>query len=119
MQILNVDSLAQVRRKLRMDGQDHDVLETSVQDFVNNLKAAEDLESAAAQGKLEPRKMSVEVVKAIDSIVESVPTISRESLLKKPHFVLVEILRFIRGELDPMNSDAKAADQEGGAEKKD
>lgn len=103
MKVLNIDALAQVKRQIKMNGRDHDVVETSVQKFIDNLKAAENLE--AARG--EPLKLSEQMEKTIDTIIESVPTMPREDLTGKPMEMLTVILNFLRGELDPDGANAK------------
>lgn len=113
MQILNIDNLAQVRRQLQFRGKTHDVVETTVQQFIDNLKAAEALEKA---GKSEPEALSRQVENSVDAILESVPTMDRAELLGLKIEAITAILKFIRGELD---GDAKSApDKEGDTEKK-
>lgn len=104
MKVLNIDALAQAKRQIKMNGRDHDVLETSVQKFIDNLKAAENLEAARS----EPLKLSEQMEKTIDTILESVPTMPREDLTGKPIEMLTVILNFLRGELDPDGANANA-----------
>lgn len=106
MKVLNIDALAQAKRQIKMNGRDHDVLETSVQKFIDNLKAAENLEAARS----EPLKLSEQMEKTIDTILESVPTMPREDLTGKPIEMLTVILNFLRGELDPDGANANAKD---------
>ena len=40
MKVLNLDGFAQVKRQMTLKGVNHDVLETSVQQFIDNLAAA-------------------------------------------------------------------------------
>lgn len=118
MKVLNLDSFAQVKRQLQLAGVTHDVLEVSVQQFINNLKAAEDLES---KGQKTPETLSAQVEASVSAILESVPTLQREQLVSRPIEALTAIMQFIRGEMDPDVATAPAtADNtaEGGDEKK-
>ena len=105
MKVLNIDALAQAKRQIKMNGRDHDVLETSVQKFIDNLKAAENLEAARS----EPLKLSEQMEKTIDTILESVPTMPREDLTGKPIETLSLILNFLRGEMDPEAAKSEGA----------
>ena len=98
MKILNIDTFAQVKRQISMAGVLHDVREVSVQQFINSLKAAEELE-AANQGA--PETLSQQVENSVNSICDSIPSIPREVLLKQPIEALHAIMQFIRGEFDP------------------
>lgn len=99
MQILNIDDLAEVKRQIVFNGVKHDVIETSVQQFINALKSAEELEEASSTG--DKVKLSKQMEMSVDTIIDSIPTIPREELMKKPVEVLHVILKFLRGELDP------------------
>jgi hypothetical protein len=115
MKILNIDQLAQVKRQVFFKGINHDVKETSVQQFIDSLKAAEDLEEAAKDtGK--PERLSAQVETSVKVIGESIPTMSLDELKKCPIEVLSTLLKFIRGEMDPDEATAPAV--EGTVEKK-
>jgi len=100
MKILNLDSFAAVKRQLVLGGKPHDVLETTVQAFIDNLVAAEAMDKAAAQNG-DTVLLSEQVGKSVDAIIASVPTLPREELMARPIEVLTAIMKFIRGELDP------------------
>jgi hypothetical protein len=115
MKILNIDQLAQVKRQVFFQGTNHDVKETSVQQFIDSLKAAEDLE-AAAKDTDKPERLSAQVETSIKVIGESIPSMSLDDLKQRPIEVLATLLKFIRGEMDPDETSAPTA--EGSAEKK-
>jgi hypothetical protein len=119
MKVLNLDGFAQVKRQLTLKGKTHDVLETNVQQFIDNLKAAENLES---KGKKTAETLSRQVEASVQAILDSVPSMPREDLVTLPIEALTAIMKFIRGEMDPdvtetAGTDAAAA--EGGEAKKD
>ena len=117
MKVLNLDGFAQVKRQLTLKGVNHDVLETSVQQFIDNLAAAEALE---AKGEKTLETLSQQVKASVDAILESVPTIDRADLVALPIEALSAIMKFIRGELDPDVTGVQADGQpEGEAAKKD
>lgn len=115
MKVLNLDGFAQVKRQLSLKGVTHDVRETSVQQFIDNLAAAEALE---AKGEKTPETLSRQVTASVDAILESVPTMKRDELVSQPIEALSAIMKFIRGEMDPDVSEAATADA-GGEAKKD
>jgi hypothetical protein len=118
MKVLNIDTFAQVKRQLVANGQAHDVLELSVQQFIDNLKAAEDLE-AKGQGPATAEKLSQQVENSVQAILQSVPTLPHDYLRSRPVEALSAILKFIRGEMDPDNLTPSAAIPAGeGDEKK-
>lgn len=98
MKVLNLDGFAQVKRQLSFKGQSHDVLETSVQQFIDNLAAAEALE---AKGEKTPETLSAQIKQSVDAILASVPSMPPYELLALPIEALSAIMQFIRGELDP------------------
>lgn len=115
MKVLNIDSFAQVKRQIVLKGVTHDVRETSVQQFIDNLKAAEDLE---AVDKNAPEKLSAQVERSVAAILDSIPTLKAEDLRGAPIDALTALLKFIRGEMDEEATDETAVAQEGGEEKK-
>lgn len=98
-QVLNIDDFARVERVLRFKGVDHEIKELTVQQFIDNLKQAEELEKA---GKLKnaPENLSAQVESTVKNILESVPTFPENELraLKVP--ALTAIMHFIRGDMD-------------------
>jgi hypothetical protein len=116
MQILNLDSYAEVKRQITLKGVSHNVEEVSVQDFVNNYAAAEKLEQDHKDGV----PMGEGVNLSVQAILASVPTLDRETVvaLKMPQ--MAALLQFIRGELDPavVSAPAAAGDTTEGADAK-
>lgn len=115
MKVLNLDGFAQVKRQLSLNGKSHNVLETSVQQFIDNLAAAEALE---AKGEKTPETLSRQVQASVDAILQSVPSMAREELVALSIDALSTILKFIRGEIDPEVTPAAATEQAGGADEK-
>lgn len=95
MKILNIDAFATVTRKLSLAGQTYAIEELSVQQFIDNLKAAEQLEK---EGASEDVGKSLE--QAILVVRQAVPTMPEALVrtLKVP--AMTAVLQFIRGELD-------------------
>jgi hypothetical protein len=111
MKILNLDTFATVKRQLVLAGKTHDIPEVSVQAFIDNLKAAEEMDAAAAvAGKEAP--LSTQVENSIAAILSSIPSLVRDDVAKLPVEALSAIMKFIRGEMDAGEG------AEGGAEKK-
>lgn len=98
MKILNLDGFAQVKRQIMLKGVAHDVREISVQQFIDNLKAAEDLEKAANN---EPEKLSAQIESSVKAICDSIPTLNKDELRAMPIEAIAAVLKFIRGEMDP------------------
>lgn len=108
--ILNIDHFAQVKRQLSFKGKLHDVLEVSVQQFIDNLKAAEELEaSGQAAEDVRTQRLSAAVETSVEAVMGSIPTLDEADLRKLPVEALHTILRFIRGEMDPDEASAPAA----------
>lgn len=114
MKVLNIDAFAQVKRQIVLKGVTHDVRETSVQQFIDNLKAAEDLEAAQSSA---PEKLSAQIERSVGAIIEVIPTLPREELGKAPVEAISALLKFIRGEMDEEAVDETGA-QEGAEAKK-
>lgn len=116
MKILNIDQFVQVRRQIVFKDVPHDVRETSVQQFIDNLKAAEELEAAAGSA---PETLSKQVENSVTAILQAIPTLPGEDLRAMPVEAISAILKFIRGEMDPDNLTPSAAVEAGeGDEKK-
>lgn len=113
MKILNIDQYANTSRQLTMGGNVYPIEEPTVQQFIDNLKAAEDLEKQSVQGAIAPLSDSFE--QAVKTILQAVPTIP-ESLVRSFKLpAMTAVLQFIRGELDPdvvAPADAEGADAE-------
>ncbi len=100
MKILNIDQYANTNRQLSIGGNIYPVEEPTVQQFIDNLKAAEDLEKQGGDpdAKLSLSESFEQAVKTITQAVPTVPVALVRSL-KLP--AMTAVLQFIRGELDP------------------
>lgn len=99
MKILNIDQYANTNRQLSIGGNVYPVEEPTVQQFIDNLKVAEDLEK---QGTPDTKvSLSESFEQAVKTITQAVPTMPVELVrsLKLP--AMTAVLQFIRGELDP------------------
>jgi hypothetical protein len=115
MQILNVDALVTPTRSITLDSVDHVVKDLDVQQFIDNLAAAEQLD---AQGAESP-KLSQAVREGVAALAQALPSVPKERLMKLPVAAISKMLQFVRGELDPINkAPADGAQAEGSAEKK-
>jgi hypothetical protein len=97
MEILNIDALAAPKRVLTFGGQQHEVLDLSVQDFIDNLAAANKLEAAklgTAEEAIESMKLSITMIQ------RSVPTLTEEQAKRLNPAQVGALMQFIRGELD-------------------
>ena len=112
MKILNIDAFASTKRQITIGEVTHDVQEPTVQQFIDNLKAAEALEGDGATPSM---RQSFE--QAVVAICQAMPTMKEEQVraLKLP--AMTAVLQFIRGELDPDVANT-ASEGDAGAEKK-
>ena len=97
MKILNVDQYASAARQISFAGQTYPVEEPNVQQFIDNLKAAEELEKS--EGKTESLSDSFE--QAVKSIKQAIPTMPEQTIRGLKISAITAILQFVRGELDP------------------
>lgn len=112
MKILNIDAFAKVNRQITFGGKTYDVVEPNVQQFIDNLKAAEELEKS---GGAVPLSQTFE--NAVKVIKEAIPTMDDATIrgLRLP--AMTAVLQFIRGELDPeMPAGDQAASTDNGGE---
>ena len=116
MKILNVDAFASVERQLSIGGNLYAIVEPSVQEFIDNLKAAEQLEK---DGKDNGVSASESFERALKNIKESVPDIPETELKRLKLPAVMAILQFIRGELDPEVADAVGKEAAGEEKKQD
>jgi hypothetical protein len=113
MDILNIDDFAQPQRTLKLKGEDHPVQEVTVQDFIDNLAAAEKLE---ADGKDIP--LSERMNDSVRAIRQSIPTLDEATIRALPLSAVGVIMKFIRGELDAQTTPVGAAPTAEGADAK-
>lgn len=94
MKVLNLDAFVTPKRFLKIGGIEYGVRETSVQDFVDAMAAAEVLEKG---GELTPRQSFESSLKLIKN---SIPELPEAVIASLPLEAVVTVLKFIRGELD-------------------
>lgn len=118
--ILNIDDFVTPERVLRFKGVDHEVKEVSVQNFIDSLKAAEELENSGKKEQT-PQRVSAQVELAVKNIMEAVPTFPEDELRKMKVPAMTAIMRFIRGDVDQevMAGAAPAIDGTQDGKKKD
>jgi hypothetical protein len=104
MKILNIDSYVAPKRQLAFKGKNHDVLPLNVQQFIDNLAAAEKLEKEQGDGA--KFALSEQVKESVAAISQAIPTLQREEILNLPIEAMTAVLEFIRGDLDPPASAA-------------
>lgn len=109
MKILNIDAFAQITRQISLGGVAYPIEETSVQQFIDNLKAAEALEATDPDAK---ENVARNFEQAIVAIREAIPTLPEDKIraLKLP--AMTAVLQFIRGELDITENTAGSSDAE-------
>jgi len=119
MQILNIDDFAKINRQITLGGITHPVQELDVQQFIDNLKAANDLEiaSSALEGN---DRVADSFEQGVRSIHQSIPTLSEDQIRKLKLPAMTAVMQFIRGELDPdiAKQHLRTTDDAEGAEKK-
>lgn len=107
MKILNLDELAKTTRTITLGGKEHEVIEMTVGNFIETSKAAELLESDKAS-------LPVQMEESIKMVIRSVPSLTDEQLRKLSLEKLATILKFLRGELDPVTTSNATEGQEPG-----
>lgn len=115
MQILNIDAFMEPKRQLTYRGVSYPVNEIAVQDFIDNLKAVEQLEEARKSGSA---KVSEYMALTVDTIAKAIPSFPREELDKLSVEAVSKISEFVRGELDKAAA-SETPNAEGDSAKKD
>lgn len=115
MKILNIDSFAEIKRQITLKGKSYPVEEITLQQFIDNLNAAEQLDTA---GTVETLARQME--HAATAIAQAIPTLPEAEVRQLKVPAIHAVLQFIRGELDPDVSAAAASASSGesAAEKK-
>lgn len=109
MNILNIDGFAKTKREVVFAGVTYAVEELSVQQFIDNMKAAEEIEASGVKSSV-----SESFEKAIASISESIPTLPVDVIRSMKLPVMTAILQFLRGDLEA----TEGSGSEGAEEKK-
>lgn len=94
MEILNVDAFAAVTRQISLGGKKYPIEELDVQQFINNLKAAEELEKADAKTPT----VADAIEEAVKIISQGIPTLPVEQIRKLKLPAMTAVLQFVRGE---------------------
>jgi hypothetical protein len=102
LQILNFDAFATIERQLKWKGVTHDVLDLSVEKFINGLVKEDqrEKEDAAKQEGLSPLlQIKRQTEDAVQVVAEHIPTFPKEDLNKMKLDALNVLVQFIRGVL--------------------
>lgn len=94
MDVLNLDELSKQTRTITIKGQSHEVIDMTVEDFIETTKAIEEMEKKEKVSDVD------EVVSAIGIISRRVPTLSVDELNKLSMEKLSLIMKFIQGQMD-------------------
>lgn len=106
--VLNLDSIAKETRVLKLDGVSYPMKETSVRDYIELTKRAEEIEKKGDES------LSTRIEFLVDAILMSFPTCSAEVLNARTFEELNAISEFARDGAIP-----DGTDDEGASEKKD
>lgn len=115
MKIFNIDAFAQPKRAIEISGVKHPIRDLSVQQFIDNLKAAEELEGQIEKGTA-VTTMIVELNRAVDNVVECIPSLERSMVASWSPDLVAEVMRFVRGDMDKeIAADAAEGEQKNAA----
>lgn len=92
MKTLNLDTFAKAERTITIAGKTYEVMEMTVENFIETTRAAERLGDSAS--------FVDQVEETISMILRSVPTIDRDVLKKLSLEQMTTIVKFIRGDMD-------------------
>ncbi len=102
MKTLNLDALAKSNRTLTLNGKTHNVLEMTVENFIETTKAADELgEDASAPVQMEA---------TIKMISRSVPSVEPAELRKLTLEQLTTIIKYVRGDFDNADDGVPASE---------
>jgi hypothetical protein len=102
MKILNIDDYAEANRKITIKGISYPIEEPTVQQFIDNMKAAELLESSG-----QPETMVRSFEQAVVAVNQAIPSLPLQQIRELKLHAMTAILQFIRGEFQG-NSEAQA-----------
>lgn len=111
MNILNIDDFAKTTRQINMGGIAYPVEEISVQQFIDKMKIAENLEKSETV-----QQVSTSFEAAVLAVSQSIPTMPVEMIRNFTLPAIAAVLAFIRDESKVEST--PGADQEGTTEKK-
>jgi hypothetical protein len=95
MKILNIDDYAEANRKITIKGISYPIEEPTVQQFIDNMKAAEALESSG-----QPETMVRSFEQAVVAVNQAIPSLPIEAVRELKLHAMTAILQFIRGEFE-------------------
>ena len=124
MKLLNLDELAPTaKRTVRLNGENHEVVEMSVGKFIDSMKKANELQKLAESGAEIPVHETFNAM--IDTVAVALPTCQREVLAGLTFDKLALLMKFINGDdapivagQTPLNDEVVPATEQGGGEKK-
>lgn len=109
--VLNLDAYVTPKRVLTWKGKSHRVREISVQEFIDSLAQAEEMEKsataagaapdAAAEISKKPIDIKAWVEKSVGMVAEAIPTLPEAEIRTMEVEALMAVMAFIRGDLDP------------------
>jgi hypothetical protein len=109
MKALNLDVLSREVRTITLGGLDHEVIDMTVEDFIETSRAIDELEKDTS--------VTSQLESSIAMICRRVPTLTPEQLKKLSLEKLTLILKFIKGDMDDEKTE-QTAQEAGDQEKK-
>lgn len=92
MKALNLDDLVAERRTVTLFGKEHDVIDMTVEKYLETVKAAENMD--------ENTSMDVAMDASIDVVLRCIPTLTKDALKQLSLKQLGAIIKFARGGYD-------------------
>ena len=93
---LNLDSLAPEKKVITIKGNDHEMHQVSVKEFIEITKAADE----SGEGKIQDKPIYEQVQTLVDQILKAFPTCPEEDLVSLSVDQLTTILKFTAGALE-------------------
>jgi ABC-type multidrug transport system ATPase subunit len=106
MEVLNLDDFTKQARTITMNGKSHEVIDMTVEDYIETSKAIEEMK------KVEAVSDADQVLHAVGMISRRVPTLNKDDLKKLSMAKLSMIMKFIQGELDEEAKEVKEEKEE-------
>lgn len=106
MKILNIDAFSKPTQQISFGGVSYVVEEPSLQDFIDSLKASEELEA----GNVKEVPLAESFEKAIAAISKAIPTLPIELIKTFKVPAMTAVLQFIRG--DYVGEEAASAEDD-------
>ena len=93
---LNLDSLAPEKKVITIKGNDHEMHQVSVKEFIEITKTA----AESGEGKVQDRPVYEQVQMLVDQILKAFPTCPEDDLMSLNIDQLTTILKFTAGALE-------------------